>query len=240
MLRFEQLKLVLDEILCTFDLDKLLRSIVENLQKLGFDRAGVFLVDEKRQVAQGTWGTDEQGNLERISEQEHSMDALPSREGYYVVVDEKLLKEKLSIDASEQFLEIGEEEKFQQLFGYMPPGPGYYKRVELGDNFALPIAVENKTIGLIGVDNYISHRQINEEYAQLFSMFVSLAGIAIQNASQQTKRRQTEEEIKRRNRELEKINRLGFEVTFSPPESKIQKGRMSPTSLLQLPVILLL
>ena len=197
MLRFEQLKSVLDEILCTFDLDKLLRSIVENLQKLGFDRASVFLIDEDRQVAQGTWGTDGQGNLERISGEEHSMDALPPREGYYVVVDEEILKEKLGIDAPELFLKIGEEEKFQQLLGYMPPSPGYYKRVELGDNFSFPIVVENKTIGLIAVDNYISHRHINEEYAQLFSMFVSLASIAIQ---------------KRQNKELEKINKLGLEL----------------------------
>jgi GAF domain-containing protein len=196
MFRFEQLKSILDEILRTFDLDELLRSIVENLQKLGFDRAGVFLIDEDRQVAQGTWATDEQGNPERISEREVPVDFLPSREGYHIV-GEKVLKEKLNIDAPALFLEIGEEEKFRQLFGYMPSSPGYYKRVELGDNFSLPIVVENKTIGSIAVDNYISHRQIGEEGAQLFSTFVSLAGIAIQ---------------KRRNKELEKINRLGLEL----------------------------
>ena len=208
MFRFEQLKSVLDKILRTFDLDELLRSIVENLQKLGFDRAGVFLIDEDRQVAQGTWGTDEGGNLKRISEEEHSMDALPSREGYYVVVEEEVLKEKLSIDAPVLFLKIGEEEKFQQLFGYMPPSPGYYKRVELGDNFSLPIVVENKTIGLIAVDNYISHRHISEEDARLLSMFVSLSGIAIQ---------------KRRNRELEKINKLGFELNRQATIDDISK-----------------
>ncbi|HIE28096.1 TPA: PAS domain S-box protein [Candidatus Poribacteria bacterium] len=211
MSRFEQLQSVLDEILRTFDLDKLLRSIVENLQKLGFDRAGVFLIDEDRQVAQGTWGVDEDGKLERISEQEFPADLLTSREGYYVV-GEEVLKEKLSIDASELFLEIGEEEKFRQLFGYMPPCPGYYKRVELGDNFSFPIVVENKTIGSIAVDDHISHRHINEEDAQLLSMFVSLAGIAIQNADQHTKRMQAEEEIRRRNRELREINELGFKL----------------------------
>ena len=196
MFKFEQFKLILDEILRIFDLDKLLRSIVENLQKLGFDRAGVFLIDEDRQVVQGTWGTDRQGNPEKMSELEVPVDFLPSREGYHIV-GEKILKEKLNIDAPELFLEIGEEEKFRQLFNYTPPGPGYYKRVELGDNFSLPIVVENKTMGSIAVDNYISHRQINEEDAQLFSIFVSLVGIAIQ---------------KRQNRELEKINRLGFEL----------------------------
>ncbi|MBM3240707.1 PAS domain S-box protein [Candidatus Poribacteria bacterium] len=191
-------KSVFDAILRTFDLDELLRSIVENLRKLGFDRADVFLIDNKRRVVKGTWGTDEQGNLKRISDEELSMDELPSREGYYVV-GEKLLKEKLNIDAPAMFLRIGEEEKFQQLFGYMPPSPGYYKRVELGDNFCLPVVVENRTIGLIAVDNYISYRQISEADAQLLAMFVFLAGIALQ---------------KRQNRELlEETNNLGFSLS---------------------------
>ena len=51
----------------TLDLSRILRLVRDAVVEAGsFDRAGVFLYDRKRQVLQGTWGTDRHGDPESI------------------------------------------------------------------------------------------------------------------------------------------------------------------------------
>ena len=53
-----------DELLTLDDTDKILRRAVELArERIGFSRAGLFLLDETRNVMLGTWGTDLDGNL---------------------------------------------------------------------------------------------------------------------------------------------------------------------------------
>lgn len=53
-----------DELLTLDDTDKILRRAVELArERIGFPRAGLFLLDETRNVMLGTWGTDLDGNL---------------------------------------------------------------------------------------------------------------------------------------------------------------------------------
>src|SRR5688572_11176348 len=52
----------------SLDLDQVLEMIRQAvIDTLGFDRCGLFLIDEERQVIRGVCGTDRQGNREDIS-----------------------------------------------------------------------------------------------------------------------------------------------------------------------------
>jgi AraC-like DNA-binding protein len=58
------LQAAFDEVLALDDPDAILKQAVEIArQRIGLDRAGIFLVDRRRQLMLGTWGTDLRGRL---------------------------------------------------------------------------------------------------------------------------------------------------------------------------------
>src|SRR5947199_6396448 len=54
------------------ELDEVLKRVrVAIIEGLGFDRCGIFVLDEPAGLLRGTWGTDERGELEDISGELH-------------------------------------------------------------------------------------------------------------------------------------------------------------------------
>lgn len=164
------------------DLDELIKSIVTGLMQLGFDRAGVWLLNEAGDKLCGTWGTDENGNLLDERNRELSLNSLPPLHGYTLRVDNPVLAKNLGVEVpTDIFIPKGQEKRFEEIWGSKPPYPGYYACTERGNNIVLPIVVSGKVIGAIGVDNFITGSQIEEEDAEILAMFTANMGIVVYN-----------------------------------------------------------
>jgi PAS domain S-box-containing protein len=165
------------------DVDELVKSIIRGLKRLGFDRAGLWLLNENGDRLRGTWGTDESGNLKDERGEELPLYALPALHGYLVRITDARLAEELGVKpGADIHIPKGEENRFEEIWGSEPPYPGYYDRTERGDNISLPIVVLGKAIGAIGVDNFITGRRIEKEDAEIFAMFTANTGIVLHNA----------------------------------------------------------
>ena len=146
------------------------RIIVEELKGLGFDRAGVFIYEFEGNYIQGLWGTDLQGNIYEINKEVLPSESIPPDNGYFVEMNEEIM-ENFGIYDDHVYLFKGKDEPlFESIWGYPPPCPGFYKRSENGDNISLCIKGEEKLLGVISVDNYITKRNIDETSANLFGM----------------------------------------------------------------------
>src|SRR5947209_15053306 len=56
------------------DLDEVLKRVrVAIIEGLGFDRCGIFVLDEAAGLLRGAWGTDEWGELQDISGELHAL-----------------------------------------------------------------------------------------------------------------------------------------------------------------------
>jgi len=147
------------------------RVIVESLQELGFDRAGVWILEPGYDQLHGLCGTDINGNIYDNRDEYQPLSAIPSDGGYTVDIDKSILIEKLGIDDSTVYLIKGRDENlFELIWGYQPPCAGYYRRDASGDNICISFTSEDKRVGIIAVDNYITKRNIDETSANLLSM----------------------------------------------------------------------
>src|SRR5688572_32052378 len=55
-------------------LDEVLKRVrVAIIEGLGFDRCGIFVLDKAAGMLRGTWGTNERGELEDISDEVHPL-----------------------------------------------------------------------------------------------------------------------------------------------------------------------
>jgi PAS domain S-box-containing protein len=145
--------------------------IVDSLRKVGFDRAGIWILRSNEEQVHGLWGTNYEGKVYKNEHETYSASSIPTDDGYTVVVDQSILQEKLGIDQPYVFLQKGkDEDKFESIWGYYPPCPGFYKRDELGDNICLCVIAEDKRIGIVAVDNHITKRNIDETSANLLSI----------------------------------------------------------------------
>jgi len=147
------------------------RMIVDSLREVGFDRAGIWIRKFNEEQVHGLWGTDDEGKVYKNEHETYSASSIPTDDGYTVVVDQSILQEKLGVDQPSVFLYKGkDEDKFESIWGYYPPCPGFYKRDERGDNICLCVISEDKRIGIVAVDNYITRRNIDETSANLLSI----------------------------------------------------------------------
>src|SRR5438874_12045303 len=56
------------------ELDEVLKRVrVAIIEGLGFDRCGIFVLDEPAGLLRGTWGTDEWGEVQDISGELHAL-----------------------------------------------------------------------------------------------------------------------------------------------------------------------
>jgi len=165
------------------DVYELIKSMVIGLKQLGFDRAGVWLLNEAEDTLRGIWGTDESGNLKAERDEELPLEVLPPLHGYLLRITDAKFAKELGIEAgADTYIPKGEESRFEEIWTSKPPYPGYYERTERGDNIFLPIVVLGKAIGAIGADNFITGRRIDEEDAEILAMFTANMGIVLHNA----------------------------------------------------------
>jgi len=158
--------------------------LVEALRELGFDRAGVWIWNDDDEYMHCLWGTDMDGNVCKTANEVLNLDGIPTNHGYTIVLDRSVLKSKLGISESQVFLlKDQDEEVFESIWGYPPPCPGYYQRDERGDNICVTITTAGGGLVMIGVDNYITRRPIDETSANMFNLVGTEIGKVLANAA---------------------------------------------------------
>ncbi|MDQ1318122.1 MAG: two-component system, cell cycle sensor histidine kinase and response regulator CckA [Candidatus Poribacteria bacterium] len=145
--------------------------IVNSLREVGFDRAGIWIRRSNEEQVHGIWGTNYEGKVYKNEHETYSASSIPTDDGYTVVADQSILQEKLGVDQPSVFLYKGkDEDKFESIWGYYPPFPGFYKRDERGDNICICVKAGDKRIGIVAVDNYITGRNIDETSANILNI----------------------------------------------------------------------
>jgi PAS domain S-box-containing protein len=141
-------------------LEMIRRAVIE---ALGFDRAGIFLVDEERAVIRGVCGTDRAGNREDISWDE--MPLTTDTDGPM----ERIYRQEIDYFLTEDW----------DRDGRWPPGhPSHGVRAHA----LIPFRAGNRVVGIVAVDNLVTQRPIGQEEVEELFLFADAAAVAIQNA----------------------------------------------------------
>jgi signal transduction histidine kinase len=148
----------------SLDLEQVLEMIRRAvIEVLGFDRAGIFLVDEERELIRGVCGTDREGRREDIS-----WDELP------LAADADGPMERIYRQEIDYFL----TEEWDRDGRWPPDHPSHNVQAHA----LVPFRAGSRVVGIVAVDNLLTHRPIGqEEVAELF-LFADTAAVAIQNA----------------------------------------------------------
>jgi len=163
-------------------------AVVEELCKLGFDRAGVWIRDVEDEQLHGLWGVDMDGNMSNNEDEFWLLDDAPCNDGYYIIMDRPIME---TGESAFFFLKDQDEGIFEAIWGYPPPFPGHYQRDEWGDNICLCVTAEGERIVVIAVDNYITRSHIDETSANLLGLVGTemakvLANVALRESLAQT------------------------------------------------------
>lgn len=146
------------------NLSKALRLVRDAVVgECGFDRAGVFLYDEAKNVAQGTWGTDRFGNVEYTGDSHFSLgedDAIRWGMGEAEACDYILTQD------------------FAELEGFQPD-PGM---VGVKEHGIVRLRARGETVGFIAVDNLLTRRRITEKHLEeLLPLAAQAAGAILKS-----------------------------------------------------------
>jgi PAS domain S-box-containing protein len=148
----------------TLNIDEILRLIVlEVRQGLGFDRAGLFLVDWEGQVIRGKIGTDASGKVEKIDYQEFPLEENGS---HFSDIAYGKLEHYFTDDISR----------------VAPPSQKKFLAPGVTQNVVVPLKSKGKVIGLIAVDNLLTKKEISQSDLQLLKLFGAQAAVALENA----------------------------------------------------------
>jgi two-component system sensor histidine kinase HydH len=147
-------------------LDEVLQRVrVAITEDLGFDRCGIFVVDEPIGVLRGTWGTDERGGLEDISSEFHSL----------TETDRSLVRVALG---QLPFFLTDDLEAMAWSEGLL-----HYPRMKgVRANACIPLKARGRVVGVLAVDNLLTDRPIHVEDLEAAAPFAAQAAIAIDNA----------------------------------------------------------
>ena len=131
------------------------------LEECGFDRAGIFLYDEEVEVMRGTWGTDIEGNLEDLSQQE------------FFISKADLMSWELRGEGGRTYTleRINAENE--------PTGTVHGSTHQAWDRATVHLRVQDRVLGFIGVDNIITGRPILDSEVVNILPFAENAAIAI-------------------------------------------------------------
>lgn len=162
----------------TLELDETLKIIVRSLREgLGYDRAGLFLVDQRNNLIRGSWGTDSQGNVEKIDHQVFPLDDKDNN-----LVD--LALGRIDYFFSEDlYQDIGSP----LLRQHIVPGTK--------QNVAVPLRIKGRIIGVLAVDNLLSKRPLGYEDVQALIAFATPAAAALDNAALYSRLKELEQEM---------------------------------------------
>ena len=172
------------------DLSQTLHLVRDAVVEVGMlDRAGVFLFDEETGMMHGTWGTDRLGNAEDIHD-----------ESFHISTFSRWHRKLESYNDLPGFEFVDD---FERDYG---PGEGS-SMSGVHAHAILFLQANNRTVGIISVDNLLSQNPITEKQLRQLMPFAHQAAAAIQKAALLKAR---EEEIERR-KSVEEVLRLQAE-----------------------------
>lgn len=196
----------------TLELDKLLHIILTCVtfgHALGFNRAGILLVDEERKTLKGRMavGPANAGEAYRIwhelsqrtLELEELIDTSPPRAD--TTLDRLVQRVSIPMNDNEDMLVRALHERRTRIIS----GPDDLSRLnpQLRDdlnfrNFVcVPLIARDNEVGLIVADNLYTQSPITEEHVSILSTFSAQAGMAVSNAVAHSKLMQSLNELRR-------------------------------------------
>ncbi len=134
--------------------DDLFRSAVEaGTRQLGFDRMGIWLLDEDDpNFSFGTFGVDEQGNVRDERQRHLPMDL--------TFLESRLTEGKIPVQLSAQVELMNDK----------------WERVGIGDRAAVALWDGQVVKGYISVDNLIHRQAIDPQQTEVLSLFAQVVG----------------------------------------------------------------
>jgi PAS domain S-box-containing protein len=195
----------------TLELDRLLRMILTAVTMgdgLGFNRAILFLVDEKKNVLKGAMGVGPASYEEafqiwnRISVEKKTLpDIMGDIETGYREKDSFL--DRLSLDIEIALTEetiLARAVKEKRIFnienvGQEPLSDPVVQQLGTRAYAVVPLVSRNRAIGVIWVDNFFNNRPINEEDIRFLTAFSNNVASAIENARLFEQVKLTEQEL---------------------------------------------
>jgi len=170
---------------------------------LGFDRLGIYLYDLQNNTMNGTYGTNNNGEMvEEWNDQ--------------ILLDNNTLETKTFVEVleNENGLHFTHQYELEHDIVANPRMSG------VKDYAAVAAWAGNKPVAVLCVDNAISQNQITNEKLEALRLFAGFAGLAIENARLHTaleveleQQKQEEEREAQRRTMLEKVVILGKYVT---------------------------
>ncbi len=160
-------------------------KIRESVQKeLGFDRVGLFLYEKAANRVQGTYGTDENGQLEDTS---WYCEPASDDSTWKMVLD--------SVDG------VHFVEHYDRVYD-----PTKYKNdmLGVGQHVTVSAWAGDKPVAFIAADNLLTQRKFTAEQIEGLQLFAGYAGLAIHNSRWNE---ELEERVAERTIELEASNR---------------------------------
>jgi signal transduction histidine kinase len=182
--------------LTTINLDRLLRIILLSItlgSRLGFDRAALFLIDEKENVLRGMMGVGP-GNREQAARWREKLESQSPFSPDWVIPEELA---ETPYDNRVRQVRVSLEEKHSVLIKTLRERRSFNIEDALTDSevnpeilrwfdskaFAsVPLLAKEKAIGLIAVDNLLSARPITETDIGFLNLLANQAALAIENS----------------------------------------------------------
>jgi two-component system sensor histidine kinase HydH len=182
--------------LTTINLDRLLRIILLSItlgSRLGFDRAALFLVDEKEEVLRGMMGVGpadgEQAERWREKLERHSPfspDWAIPEEMSETPYDNRIRQARIPLKEKHSILikTLREQRSFNIEDAQADPevNPEILRWFGSRAFASVPLLAKGKAIGLIAVDNRISGRPITETDIGFLNLLANQAALAIENS----------------------------------------------------------
>jgi signal transduction histidine kinase len=182
--------------LTTINLDQLLRIILLSItlgSRMGFDRAALFLIDEKENALRGMMGVGpadgEQAERWREKLEGHSPfspDWVIPEEMAETPYDNRIHQVRLSLEEKHSVLirTLREQRSFNIQDALSDPevNPEILRWFGSKAFASVPLLAKGKAIGLITVDNQISGRPITEADIGFLNLLANQAALAIENS----------------------------------------------------------
>lgn len=162
--KLEILGRISSALISSLDLEEIFKVIISGVRNgIGFDRAGLFLVDENSNIIQGVFGTDVSGNLVQIQDQ---IFPVVDGDNYFADIALGKIKEFYTENATKT----------------LPLSQKKYLANGVRQNAIVALRLDGKVIGMIAIDNVISNKKFTPNDLQLLKIFADQAAMAIRNA----------------------------------------------------------
>lgn len=210
----------------TIELDKILRMILAGATTelgLGFNRAALFLLNEKSGLLQGMLGVgpdspEEAGRIweslsgkadNNLSRQiERYAEYQPRRSLFNTRVKSIRIPLSTGAGALSRCVSTRDAVNVRDPHHDPPPERELIDRLSMTSFAATPIIARGRIFGVIAVDNLFDRRPISEDDLRLLVMFAGQAGLAIASARSHLAHRLATEELKSARDQLVQSERL--------------------------------